>query len=67
MQLNLFLVFERGAGVSGGWDGVTGRGGLAVGIHCSDLALTLARCPPRWSVCADMCVSSTRFSESAQL
>lgn len=30
--------------------------GLAVGVHCSDVALTLARCPPRWSVRAYICV-----------
>lgn len=41
--------------------------GLEVGIHRSDVALTLARCPPRWSVCPFIRVSAARFSECARL
>lgn len=43
--------------------------GFEVGIHCSDLTLTLARCPPRWSVCARIyvCVFSHILGECLAL
>ncbi len=42
---------------------------LAVGSHCSDVALTLARCPPRWSVRAYIyvCAVSQVFGECSTL
>lgn len=42
--------------------------GLAAGVHCSDLTLTLARCPARWNVCVCVCASSARlFRECSAL
>lgn len=35
--------------------------GFAIGVHCSNLTPTLARCPPRWSVCIYVCVISFDF------
>lgn len=43
--------------------------GLEVGILFSDLTLTLARCPPRWSVymCVRVCAASLVFGEYSAL